>query len=189
MFGQETPHQQPSDEAKNCPEQHQEADTHQEAGSPARLAQVLRHHHLVTKLSAVSHLSDDPSFSLSVTVCPPWCVAGYWPVSLGPGILLPASGESWHWTQPGHQASGDTRDYTKTRGNKLLEGFYTFLQSGLIVWTCVNYLYNLKTMASCIIEFLIMIKPNQRVVISWENLLQHVKYIFFHFTAVDFQTL
>ena len=130
MFCQKPPHQQPSDEAKNCPEQHQQADTHQEAGSPARLAQVLRHHHLVTKLSAAVSLvtpvsSDGPSFSLSVTVCPPWCVAGYWPVSLGPGILLSRpleSPDTEHSLVIRHQGTQEIIPRNEV-DNKNLEGF------------------------------------------------------------------
>ena len=75
VFGQETPHQQPSNEAKNCPKQHEQAYTHQEAGSPTRLAQVLRHHHLVT---SQCHLSDGPSL-VSVSLCVPhgvWLATG-----------------------------------------------------------------------------------------------------------------
>ncbi len=60
VLGQETPHKQPRDEAKNCPKQHQQADTHQEAGSPARLSQVLRHHHIIFKLTVLSLLKGVP---------------------------------------------------------------------------------------------------------------------------------
>ena len=56
VFGQETPHKQTRDEAKNCPKQHEQADTHQEAGSPARLSQVLGHHHIIFKLTVLSLL-------------------------------------------------------------------------------------------------------------------------------------
>ena len=57
MFGEEPPHQQSGQEAKDSPEEDEEANTHQEAGPPARLSQVLRHHHFVIKQKPVSQLS------------------------------------------------------------------------------------------------------------------------------------
>ena len=113
VFGQETPNKQPCNEAKNCPKQHEQADTHQEAGSPARLSQVLGHHHIIFKLTVLSLLkavrSLDSSFnsgqaslarvSLMMSVSHPgsgWLLATV-PVSVSssgiPGILLsPAAG-------------------------------------------------------------------------------------------------
>ena len=117
VFGQETPNKQPCNEAKNCPKQHEQADTHQEAGSPARLSQVLGHHHIIFKLTVLSLLkavrSLDSSFnsgqaslgrvSLMMSVSHPCRLAGYWPLSrcLCPPLAFLGSSshrplESWH---------------------------------------------------------------------------------------------